>query len=83
MFCLKILFFSIKVVCFRYVVRVGDIDLGIWLLLYVRILMVKLMFCMMGKCWVGKSMLMVWSLYYWMMKRVFMNEWIMFVLIYV
>ncbi len=66
----------------RSEVRAGDIDLGIRLLLYVRTLTVKLTFCMTGKRWAGKSMLMARSLYHWMMKRVSMNEWIMPVLIY-
>jgi hypothetical protein len=45
-------------------------------------LTVKLRFCMMGKRWDGKNMLMARSLYHWMMKRVSMNVWIMPVLIY-
>ena len=73
---------STKAVRFRYAVRAGDIDLGIRLLLYARTLTVKLTFCMTGKRWAGKSMLMARSLYHWMMKRVSMNEWIMPVLIY-
>ncbi len=55
---------------------------GIRLLLYARTLTVKLTFCMTGKRWAGKSMLMARSLYHRMMKRVSMNEWIMPVLIY-
>lgn len=78
----KNLTFSTKAVRFRYAVRAGDIDLGIRLLLYARTLTVKLTFCMTGKRWAGKSMLMARSLYHWMMKRVSMNEWIMPVLIY-
>ncbi len=81
-FCLKISLSSTKAVRFRYAVRAGDIDLGIRLLLYARTLTVKLTFCMTGKRWAGKSMLMARSLYHWMMKRVSMNEWIMPVLIY-
>lgn len=78
----KISLSSTKAVRFRYAVRAGDIDLGIRLLLYARTLTVKLTFCMTGKRWAGKSMLMARSLYHWMMKRVSMNEWIMPVLIY-
>ncbi|STI46588.1 putative integrase/transposase [Escherichia coli] len=81
-FCLKISLSSTKAVRFRYAVRAGDIDLGIRLLLYARTLTVKLTFCMTGKRWAGKSMLMARSLYHRMMKRVSMNEWIMPVLIY-
>ena len=57
-FCLKISLSSTKAVRFRYAVRAGDIDLGIRLLLYARTLTVKLTFCMTGKRWAGKSMLM-------------------------
>jgi hypothetical protein len=81
-FCLKISLSSTKAVRFRYAVKAGDIDFGIRLLLYARTLTVKLTFCMTGKRWAGKSMLMARSLYHWMMKKVSMNEWIMPVLIY-
>uniref|UniRef100_UPI003306EF48 helix-turn-helix domain-containing protein n=1 Tax=Lelliottia wanjuensis TaxID=3050585 RepID=UPI003306EF48 len=49
---------------------------------YAKALTVKLRFCMTGKRWDGKNMLMARSLYHWMMKKVSMNVWIMPVLIY-
>lgn len=78
----KNLTFQYKSSAFQVRSEGGDIDLGIRLLLYARTLTVKLTFCMTGKRWAGKSMLMARSLYHWMMKRVSMNEWIMPVLIY-
>jgi hypothetical protein len=68
-FCLKISLSSTKAVRFRYAVRAGDIDFGIRLSRYAKALTVKLRFCMMGKRWAGKNMLMARSLYHWMMKK--------------
>ena len=78
----KISLSSTKAVRFRFAVKAGDIDFGIRLSRYAKALTVKLRFCMMGKRWDGKNMLMARSLYHWMMKKVSMNVWIMPVLIY-
>ena len=67
----KISLSSTKAVRFRFAVKAGDIDFGIRLLSrYAKVLTVKLRFCMMGKRWDGKNMLMARSLYHWMMKSV-------------